>query len=80
MPVVALCLLLLPFGRGSRRFGKRMMRLSSIVLLLAGAASLVGLTGCGANVYSVMAQTYTITVTSASASVSQTAKITLAVE
>jgi hypothetical protein len=80
LPVVALCLLLLPFGRGSRRFGKRLMRLSSMLLLLAGAASLVGLTGCGADVYSLSAQTYTVTVTSASASVSQTAQVTLAVE
>jgi lysylphosphatidylglycerol synthetase-like protein (DUF2156 family) len=84
LPIVALGLLLLPFGRGSRRFGKRMMRLSCIVLLLAGAASLAGLTGCGADVSSpgANAQTYTFTVTSASAStsVSQTAQVTLAAE
>jgi hypothetical protein len=80
LPVVALCLLLLPFGRGSRRFGKRLMRLSSMLLLLAGAASLAGLTGCGADVYTLSAQTYTVTVTSTSASVSQTAQVTLAVE
>jgi len=80
LPVVALCLLLLPFGRGSRRFGKRLMRLSSLMLLLAGAASLMGLSGCGADVSRSTAQTYTVTVTSASASVSQTAQVTLAVE
>ena len=80
LPVVALCLLLLPFGRGSRRLSKRLTRLSSVVLLLAGAASLAGLTGCGADVYSVVPKTYTITVTSASALVSHTAQITLAVE
>jgi hypothetical protein len=80
LPVVALCLLLLPFGRSSRRFGKRLMRLSSMVLLLAGAASLMGLTGCGADVARSTAQSYTVTVTSASALVSQTAQVTLAVE
>jgi hypothetical protein len=80
LPVVALCLLLLPFGRSSRRFGKRLMRLSSMVLLLAGAASLMGLTGCGADVARSTAQTYTVTVTSASVSVTQTAQVTLAVE
>jgi hypothetical protein len=71
---------LLPFGRSSRRFGKRLMRLSSMVLLLAGATSLMGLTGCGADVARSTAQSYTVTVTSASASVTQTAQVTLAVE
>ena len=80
LPVVALCLLLLPFGRSSRRFGKRLARLSSMVLLLAGATSLMGLTGCGADVAHSIAQSYTVTVTSASASVTQTAQVTLAVE
>jgi hypothetical protein len=82
LPVVGLCLLLLPFGRRSRRFGKRLMRLTSMVLLLAGATSLLGLTGCGADVYraAASAQTYTVTVTSASVSVSQTAQVTLAVQ
>jgi hypothetical protein len=78
--VVAMCLLLLPFGRRSRRFGKCLMRLSSMVVLLAGAASLMGLTGCGADVARSTVQSYTVTVTSASPSVSQTAQITLAVE
>ena len=80
LPVVGLCLLLLPFGRRSRRLGKRLMRLTSMVLLLVGATSLVGLTGCGADVARSTAQSYTVTVTSASASVSQTAQVTLAVE
>ncbi len=80
LPVVALCFLLLPFGRRSRRFGKRITQLSRLLVLLAGATAVAGLTGCGANVYTVAAQTYTITVTSASAQVSQTAQITLAVQ
>jgi ABC-type transporter Mla subunit MlaD len=56
-----------------------MTRLSLTVFLLAGIASLAGLTGCAAEVYSINPQTYTVTVTSSAASVSQTAKVTLAV-
>ena len=80
LPVVALCLLLLPFGRRSRRFGERLRRVSSLVLLLVGAASLTGLTGCGVDVARSTVQSYTVTVTSASASVTQTAQVTLAVQ
>ncbi|MGA7158713.1 MAG: Ig-like domain-containing protein [Acidobacteriaceae bacterium] len=80
LPIVAVCLLLLPFGRRSRRIGKRLMRLSSMILLLAGALSVMGLSGCGADVVRSTAQTYTVTVTSASVSVSQTAQVTLAVQ
>jgi hypothetical protein len=83
--VVALGILLLPFGGGIRRSGKRMLRLSYLVLLLAGAVSLAGLTGCAVlNVQgefpSTSAQTYTVTVTSAAASLSQTTTVTLIVE
>ena len=83
--VVALGILLLPFGSGIRRSGKRMLRLSSLVILLAGAVSLAGLTGCAVlNVpgefSSPSAQTYTVTVTSTAASLSQTTTVTLIVE
>jgi hypothetical protein len=80
MSVVALGLLLLPFGGGLRRSGKRMMRFSCMVLLLAGAASLAGLTGCTAGVYNPNAKTYTVTVISTAASMSQTTTVTLTVE
>jgi hypothetical protein len=80
LSVVALGLLLLPFGGAIRRSSKRMTRLSSMVLLLAGVASLAGLTGCTAGVYSPNAKTYSVTVTSTSASLSQTATVTLIVE
>jgi hypothetical protein len=83
--VVALGILLLPFGSGIRRSGKRMLRLPYLVILLAGAVSLAGLTGCAVlNVpgefSSASAQTYTITVTSTAASLSHTTTVTLIVE
>jgi hypothetical protein len=83
--VVALGILLLPFGGGIRRSGKSMLRLSYLVLFLAGAVSLAGLTGCAVlNVPgafpSTSAQTYTVTVTSTAASLSQTTTVTLIVE
>jgi lipopolysaccharide export LptBFGC system permease protein LptF len=85
LSVVALGILLLPFGGGIRRSGKRMLRLSYMVLLLAGAVSLVGLTGCAdlsvhGEFPSPSAQTYTVTVTSTAASLSQTTTVTLIVE
>jgi hypothetical protein len=83
--VVALGVLLLPFGGGIRRSGKRMLRLSYLVLLLTGAVSLAGLTGCAVvngqgEFHSASAQTYTVTVTSTAASLSQTTTVTLIVE
>jgi hypothetical protein len=83
--VVALGILLLPFGGGIRRSGKSMLRLSYLVLFLAGAISLAGLTGCavlnGQGAFpSASAQTYTVTVTSTAASLSQTTTVTLIVE
>jgi hypothetical protein len=83
MSLVAFCILLLPFGGRIRRSGKRMLQLSGMLLLLVGAASLVGLTGCTApagQFSSQNAQTYTITVTTSSAAQSQTANVTLIVE
>jgi hypothetical protein len=84
LSLVAFGILLLPFGGRIRRSGKRMLRLSCMVLLLAGAASLVGLSGCTAPVSrafpSSSPQTYTITVTTTSASLSQTTNVTLIVE
>jgi hypothetical protein len=83
LSALAFCILLLPFGARIRRSGKRMLQLSGMVLLLVGAASLMGLAGCTApagQFSSQSSQTYTITVTTTSASVSQTANVTLIVE
>jgi hypothetical protein len=60
-----------------------LLRLSSLVILLAGAVSLSGLAGCAAVDVSgevSSAQTYTVTVTSAAESLSQSTNVTLIVE
>jgi hypothetical protein len=83
LSALALCILLLPFGRRFRRSGRRLMQLSGMVLLLIGLASVVGLAGCTAppgQFSGQNAQTYTVTVTTTSASMSQTANVTLIVE
>jgi hypothetical protein len=83
LAALAFCILLLPFGARFRRSGKRLLQLSGMMLLLIGAASVVGLAGCTApagQFSGQSAQTYTVTVTTTSASVSQTANVTLIVE
>jgi hypothetical protein len=83
LSALAFCILLLPFGARFRRSGRRMLQLSGVVLLMVGAALLVGLAGCTAppgQFSSQNAQTYTVTVTTTSASQSQTANVTLIVE
>jgi len=80
LPLAAVCLLLLPFGRGIRRRSKTIMRLSLVLFLLAGVASVAGLTGCSSDFRSISPQTYTVTVISAAVSESQTATVKLAVE
>ena len=62
---LSLALLLLPFAGRMRRTSKRMVRLMSLLLLLAaGIAATTGLTGCGggAGYFSVAPQTYAVTV------------------
>jgi hypothetical protein len=83
MSMVALGILLLPFGRSFRRSCKRMMRLSGMVLLLAGVISLTGLLGCSGGISpGPNAQTYNVTVTATTggASASQITNFTLVVE
>jgi len=80
---VAFALLLLPF---SRRLRKRAGRLGRVVtlaaLLLAGALGMSALTGCATNTgfFSQYAQTYTVTVTGTSGSLSHSTTVTLTVE
>jgi hypothetical protein len=83
LSALAFCILLLPFGRRFRRSGKRLLQLSGMMLLLFGLASVVGLAGCTAppgQFSGLNAQTYNIIVTTTSASMSQTANVTLIVE
>jgi hypothetical protein len=80
LSVIALGMLLLPFGGVMRRSGKRMMRLSSVLLLLAGALTLAGLSGCAGGISSPNARTYDVKVTTTGDSISQSTTVTLVVE
>ncbi len=60
-----LALLLLPFAGRMRKSGKRFNRMISLLLLLVvGAAALVGVSGCSnVGFFGQASQTYTVTVT-----------------
>jgi len=80
---VALALLLLPFsGRLRRRAGKLGRYASLVLLLLAGAGALAGLTGCGVSegIFAQPQQSYTVTVTGTSGALSHSTTVTLTVE
>jgi predicted outer membrane repeat protein len=66
--------LLLPFGRRRRRLRGRFVGLGRLMFLLAFAASLAGLTGCGSGWGT---QRYNMTVTATSGTLSHTANATL---
>jgi hypothetical protein len=79
----SLALLLLPFAGRLRKSGKRLGRLLTVLLLLgAGMAVLAGLSGCGGNngFFSQPQQSYTVTATVASGSLSHTSNVTLTIE
>jgi hypothetical protein len=79
----SLALFLLPFAGRLRKSGKRLGRKLAILLLAgAGAVTLAGLSGCGSNngFYNQTRQSYTITVTVASGSLSHTSTVTLIIE
>jgi hypothetical protein len=77
----SLALLLLPFAGRLRKSGKRLGRMLAVVLL-AGAAMLAGLSGCGSNTgfFAQTQQSYKVTVTVGSGSLSHTTTVTLTVE
>jgi hypothetical protein len=80
----ALALLLLPFAGRMRRTGKKLGRAISILLLVVAAiTATAGLSGCGASGSGFFAQapnTYTLTVTGTSGTLSRTTSLTLTVE
>jgi hypothetical protein len=78
-----LALLLLPFVTKMRRAGKRCRRLMLLLLLLAsGIGTTVGLSGCGTGngYFGQPPQSYTVTVTGTSGTLSHSATVTLTVE
>jgi hypothetical protein len=78
---VALCLLL-PFSVRARRAAKQMGRLTALLLLIAGAAGVAGLTGCGSSsgYFNQTPQTYNVVLTATSGSFSHSSTITLTVQ
>jgi sugar lactone lactonase YvrE len=79
---VSLALLLLPFSRRIRRRAGRLGRLVAMLLFfVAGAAGVAGLTGCGsATDSSGQPQSYTITITGTSGTLSHSTTVTLNVQ
>jgi hypothetical protein len=78
-----LALLLLPFAAKMRRAGKRCRRLMLMLLLMAsGVGATVGLSGCGTGngYFGQPPQSYTVTVTGTSGTLSHSATVTLTVE
>jgi DNA-binding beta-propeller fold protein YncE len=83
LPRVLLSLLLLPFVGGWRRVGKGLGRtLSVIALLVVGSAALAGLSGCssGGGFFAQQTQSYTVTVTATSGTLSHSTTVTFTVE
>ena len=80
---VALGMLLLPFSRRMRRSASRFGRMAAVLLLLiAGAAGVAGLTGCGASTgfFGQAQQTYNVTVVATSGTLTHSTIVTLTVE
>ncbi len=80
----ALALLLLPFAGSMRRTGNKLRRTMSVLLLLLVAiGATIGLSGCGSSgsgFFAQAPQTYTLTVTGTSGTLSRSTNITLTVE
>jgi sugar lactone lactonase YvrE len=82
-PPVFLGFLLLPLVGLRRRLGKLLGRtIVSLLLLVAGASAMAGLSGCGgpSGFFGQPPQTYTITVTATSGTLSHATNITLTIE
>jgi hypothetical protein len=80
---VALGLLLLPLAGIRRRLGKTLGRtIFTLLLLVAGASAMAGLSGCGTNsgFFGQPSQTYTMTVTATSGTLSHSTSVTLTVQ
>jgi hypothetical protein len=84
LPPVALGFLLFPLaGMWRRRLGKTLGRtIFTLLVLAAGASAMAGLSGCGTNngFFGQPSQTYTITVTATSGTLSHATTVTLTIE
>jgi MBG domain/Bacterial Ig-like domain (group 3)/Putative Ig domain len=79
----ALALILLPFAGRLRRAGKKFGRaLSMLMMLAAGMAAIAGIGGCGSTsgFFAQQQQSYTVTVTGTSGSLTHSATVTLTVQ
>ena len=79
----ALALMLLPFcGRVRRRAGKLSKLAALLLLVVAGAAGLTALTGCGSTTgfFASPPQTYNVTITGTSGALTHSTTVTLTVE
>jgi len=83
LPPVALGLLLLPLAGMRRRLRKTLGRtIFTLLLLVAGASAMAGLSGCGTNsgFFGQPSQTYTMTVTATSGTLSHSTSVTLTIQ
>ena len=83
LPLLALGVLLLPFSSRMRRAARRAGRTISVLLVLvAGLAAVAGLTGCGATngFFGQGPQTYTVTETVTTGTVSHSSTVTLTIQ
>lgn len=79
---ISLALLLLPLAGKLRKTGKRLGRMLSVLLLLAGMAGMGLLSGCGSTsgFFGQAQKNYTVTVTATSGTVSHSTNVNLTVE
>jgi len=83
LPLVFLSIFLLPFAGRMRRTGRILSRmLSMLLLLIAGMTALAGLSGCGSSTgfFAQARQSYTVTATVTSGTLSHSTTMTLTVE
>jgi predicted outer membrane repeat protein len=76
---IALGMLLLPFAGKMRRSGKRLGRIFLLLLLLASAGAVMGLSGCGGDngFFTQAPQSYTLTITASSGGLQRSTNVTL---
>jgi hypothetical protein len=77
---LSLALLLLPFWSRIRRARRQLVRWALLLILAGGLAASMSLSGCGGGYFAQQQKSYTVTVTIAAGSLSQSTNLTLNVE